>query len=520
RMFTRSIVIQRRMEDLQLGVESYQKKINLTRPDTYRSDLKRKEAYIADLNPRGFIYQNKDKQNRLMRIDELHKFSDGTLCDVRTALNDRLKGIRMKYLPQTIWRKSDKDGAATMIQAIDKMLKTKRIMRSLERYKVVRHRYSNPMIQPELEGSTKGYPLVSVEVFRYDKRSKSENMGIVPTEMELILEYTQQGISHEVSVNPYGFAVTPTKHGRMTKPYSSHHFIANCFNAGNLKIEVKIVCSAYRPYTEYSTAVLDHNDNVGYDTEVISFDLHVPPPVYPQDVPLLVNEIVSWAKKRFGAKWKTWIQVCLNSAYASVLMNGSPTKEFKIEKGLRQVPTTIINKLKSIRRNFFWGGNFDERKMAWIAWDKVIAPLDQGGINIGSLKVFNQAMLSKWWWHFLNEENAFWRKIIISIHGDQRGLSAGSFLPYKMGPCSAKASVLVNGSPTIEFPFHCGLKQGDSLSLYLFILIMESLNMSFTRAIDKGVFKGVHLHGSTFISHFFYADDVMFIGEWSDDNLK
>ncbi|GJS81946.1 hypothetical protein Tco_0748487 [Tanacetum coccineum] len=40
RMFTRSIVIQRRVEDLQLGVESYQKKLNLTKPDTYRSDLK------------------------------------------------------------------------------------------------------------------------------------------------------------------------------------------------------------------------------------------------------------------------------------------------------------------------------------------------------------------------------------------------------------------------------------------------------------------------------------------------
>nr|GEV15131.1 hypothetical protein [Tanacetum cinerariifolium] len=82
RMFTRSIVIQRRMEDLQLGVETYQKKLNLTNPDTYHSDLKRKEAYTTYSNPRGFIYQNKDKQNRLMWIDELHKFSDGTLNDV------------------------------------------------------------------------------------------------------------------------------------------------------------------------------------------------------------------------------------------------------------------------------------------------------------------------------------------------------------------------------------------------------------------------------------------------------
>ncbi|GJS15464.1 hypothetical protein Tco_0409936 [Tanacetum coccineum] len=134
RMFTRSVVIQRRVEDLQLGVESYQKKLNLTKPDTYRPNLKRREAYTSYSNPRGFIYQNKDKKNRLMRIDELHKFSDGTLNDVRTALNDRLKGIRMEYLPQTIWRQSDKDKAGAMIQAIDKQLKTRRIMRSLEKF--------------------------------------------------------------------------------------------------------------------------------------------------------------------------------------------------------------------------------------------------------------------------------------------------------------------------------------------------------------------------------------------------
>nr|GEX54163.1 hypothetical protein [Tanacetum cinerariifolium] len=104
-MFTRSIVIQRRVEDLQLGFKSYQKRLNLTKPDTYRSDLKRREAYTAYSNLRGFIYQNKDKKNRLMRIDELYKFSDGTLNDVRTALDNHLKGIRMQYLPQTIWRK-------------------------------------------------------------------------------------------------------------------------------------------------------------------------------------------------------------------------------------------------------------------------------------------------------------------------------------------------------------------------------------------------------------------------------
>nr|GFC59981.1 hypothetical protein [Tanacetum cinerariifolium] len=77
---------------------------------------------------------NKDKRNSLLQIDELYKFSDGTLTDVRTALDDRLKGIQMQYLPQSIWRKSDKDREAAMIQAIDKRLKTRRIVRSLERF--------------------------------------------------------------------------------------------------------------------------------------------------------------------------------------------------------------------------------------------------------------------------------------------------------------------------------------------------------------------------------------------------
>nr|GEX55070.1 RNA-directed DNA polymerase, eukaryota [Tanacetum cinerariifolium] len=49
---------------------------------------------------------------------------------------------------------------------------------------------------------------------------------------------------------------------------------------------------------------------------------------------------------------------------------------------------------------------------------------------------------------------------------------------------------------------------------------MESLHLSFSRAVDEGLFKGIQLPGSISISHIFYADDAMFIGEWSDGNLK
>ncbi|GJY26276.1 RNA-directed DNA polymerase, eukaryota [Tanacetum coccineum] len=51
---------------------------------------------------------------------------------------------------------------------------------------------------------------------------------------------------------------------------------------------------------------------------------------------------------------------------------------------------------------------------------------------------------------------------------------------------SSKGSILVNGCPTNEFQFYKGLKQGDPLSPFLFILVMESLHLSFQR-IGSGV---------------------------------
>nr|GEV63813.1 hypothetical protein [Tanacetum cinerariifolium]GEV89186.1 hypothetical protein [Tanacetum cinerariifolium] len=104
-MFTRHIFIQRRVEDLQLGVKSYQKKLNLTKPDTFR----------------------------LMRTDELNKFGDGTLNNVRTALHDITLGIRMENLPKRKWSGLDKRKARVMIQDIDKQRFQRRLMQNLKK---------------------------------------------------------------------------------------------------------------------------------------------------------------------------------------------------------------------------------------------------------------------------------------------------------------------------------------------------------------------------------------------------
>nr|GEY06562.1 RNA-directed DNA polymerase, eukaryota [Tanacetum cinerariifolium] len=84
---------------------------------------------------------------------------------------------------------------------------------------------------------------------------------------------------------------------------------------------------------------------------------------------------------------------------------------------------------------------------------------------------------------------------------------------------SSRGSVLVNGSPTAEFQFYKGLKQGDPLAPFIFILVMESLHLSFNRVVDAGLFQGIVLNSSLHLSHLFFADDVVFMGQWNSKNI-
>ncbi|GKB67668.1 hypothetical protein Tco_0929080 [Tanacetum coccineum] len=97
RMFTRRIIIKKRVEDVQLGVESYQKKLNITKHQKDFPTFTAKEPYTPSFDPQGVVYEDLSKQKRLMRADELYKFSDGTPKSVRDTLQHRLLNFRLGY---------------------------------------------------------------------------------------------------------------------------------------------------------------------------------------------------------------------------------------------------------------------------------------------------------------------------------------------------------------------------------------------------------------------------------------
>ncbi|GJY20371.1 hypothetical protein Tco_0392937 [Tanacetum coccineum] len=87
---------QKRVKDLHLGVKSYQKKINVTKPETTKLGIRKRDPYTPYQDPQGFIYVDNNGRNRLMRSDELYKFSDRTLTGLQTSLDDITKNIQRK----------------------------------------------------------------------------------------------------------------------------------------------------------------------------------------------------------------------------------------------------------------------------------------------------------------------------------------------------------------------------------------------------------------------------------------
>ncbi|GKA86143.1 RNA-directed DNA polymerase, eukaryota, reverse transcriptase zinc-binding domain protein [Tanacetum coccineum] len=269
------------------------------------------------------------------------------------------------------------------------------------------------------------------------------------------------------------------------------------------------------------------------------------------DGPLILSEVLAWYRKHkkwlmvfkvdfvkafdslrwdfldlilekfgFGLKWRSWIKGCLQNGRSSILVNGSPTDEFELFRGLRQgdpmspflfilameglhalmckakplvylkeflsatttceslilcvtdaevshmahiigcgaakfpfkyldipvgcgrlsfiksvlgnlptyymsiylMPVSIRNKLESMRRNFFIGGDLEEKRMSWVKWKKCLASKQEGGLGIGSILGLNNGLLFKWIWRFLNKPSDLWARVIQCIYGLDGGI--------------------------------------------------------------------------------------------------
>ncbi|GJU48362.1 hypothetical protein Tco_1217917 [Tanacetum coccineum] len=125
-------------EDFQLGIESYQTQLNLTKPRWDAKGFEYKHDFTVIDSPRAVTFRDKYGVQMIMRFNEIHKFSDGTLHQIDEALDYRVKELRVNRrnpgLDTRFWTKKDVDRSKEFMFSIQKRLKTRRIFRNLESF--------------------------------------------------------------------------------------------------------------------------------------------------------------------------------------------------------------------------------------------------------------------------------------------------------------------------------------------------------------------------------------------------
>ncbi|GJX60976.1 retrovirus-related pol polyprotein from transposon TNT 1-94 [Tanacetum coccineum] len=102
-VFIRSSVIWERVHDFQLGIESYQQKVNLTAPTISFPRIKKHKMFSIIYEPmHGIIYKNSKKEKRVMRHSKIHKFCDATLNRVLEGLKSYNNDVKYGYIQRDL----------------------------------------------------------------------------------------------------------------------------------------------------------------------------------------------------------------------------------------------------------------------------------------------------------------------------------------------------------------------------------------------------------------------------------
>ncbi|GJT88801.1 hypothetical protein Tco_1070518 [Tanacetum coccineum] len=123
---------------LSSAVNLYQTQLNLTKPRWEATGLEFMHDYKILDSPKAVLFRDKYGMQMLMRFNEIHKFSDGTLQQIDEALDYRVKELKVNknnlVVNTRFWTMNDVIKCKQFMFAIQKRLNLRRIFRNLESF--------------------------------------------------------------------------------------------------------------------------------------------------------------------------------------------------------------------------------------------------------------------------------------------------------------------------------------------------------------------------------------------------
>ena len=75
-----------------------------------------------------------------------------------------------------------------------------------------------------------------------------------------------------------------------------------------------------------------------------------------------------------------------------------------------------------LQRWFLWGGDVDQKKIAWISWESACLSKEKEGLGIKDLTKFNRALLGERRWNLFHRHGELWARMLDSKYGGWRNL--------------------------------------------------------------------------------------------------
>jgi len=159
----------------------------------------------------------------------------------------------------------------------------------------------------------------------------------------------------------------------------------------------------------------------------------------------------SWSSKFLSSAGKQFLLKAVLSAMPSDAMTC-----FKLS-------TSLCKQIQSVLTRFWWDTKQDEKKMAWVSWDKLTLPKNAGGLVFREIEEFNDALLAKLSWRILKEPNSFLSRVLLG-----KNCNSSSFLNCSAYPSSASHGWrgILAGKELLRKGLGWSAGQGDNIKVW------------------------------------------------------